>query len=96
MLLRIQRLERQLLARFKRRQLVLQFLVLLILAFLRFFVNFEEAVELQYGSSHAEPERFCRRLCVNIDGGLIEDRRCDLGRNESLPDQLVDLELIFF
>jgi len=43
MLLRQQRLQRQLLSGFERRQLMLQFLVFLILIIFRFFVHLEEA-----------------------------------------------------
>ena len=46
MLLRLQRLERELLSGFERRQFVLQFFVFFVLAFFGFFVNFQEAVEL--------------------------------------------------
>ena len=46
MLLRIQRLERELLAGFERRELVLEFLVFFVLTFARLFIDFQEAVKL--------------------------------------------------
>ncbi len=81
---------------FERRQLVLQLLVFLVLAFLGLFVNFQEAVELHDRSGHAEPVAVVALLGVDVDRGLVEDGRLDLRRDEALPDQLVDLELVFF
>ena len=95
-LLRLQFLERELLSGFERGQLVLQFLVLFVFAFLRLLVNSQEAVELDDRSGHAEPENFIAVLGVDVHRGLIEDRRIDLRSDEALPDQLVNLELIFF
>ena len=96
MLLGLQFLERELLSGFERGQLVLQFLVFFVLAFFRFFVDSEEAVELEHRSGHAEPENVGAVLGVDVDRGLVEDRGIDLRGHEALPDQLVDLELIFF
>ena len=95
-LLRLQFLERQFLAGFERRQFVLQFLVFLVLAFLGFLVHFEEAVELHDGPGHAEPESVGAGLGVDIHRGLVEDSGRDLRSHETLPDQLVDLVLVFF
>ena len=95
MLLRIERTESQFLSGFERRQLVFQFLIFLVFAFFRFFVDFEEAVELQDRSRHAEPECFRTGLGININRGLIEDSRRDLRGHETLPDQFVNLELVF-
>ena len=94
-LLRLQFLQSQLLARLERRQLVLQLLVFLVLAFLGLFVDFQEAVELHDRSGDAEPVAVVALLGVDVDRGLIEDRRHYLRRDEALPDQLVDLELVF-
>ncbi len=73
MLLRLQLLERELLSCFQRRQFVLQLFVFFVLAFLRLFVDSQEAVELQHRSSHAEPET-SRVLSLRIDvhGRLVE------------------------
>ena len=38
---------------------------------------------------------FAALLGVDIDRGLVEDGRHDLRRHKALPDQLVDLELVF-
>jgi hypothetical protein len=96
MLLGLQFLERELLSGFERGQLVLQFLVLFVLAFFRFFIDSEEAVELEHRSGYAEPENLAAILGVDVDSGLIKDCGVDLRGDEPLPDQLVDLELIFF
>jgi hypothetical protein len=56
MLLREQRLQRQLLPGFERREFVLQFLVFFVLAVFGFLVDLEEAVELHDRSGDAEPE----------------------------------------
>ncbi len=96
MLLRLQLLQRKLLSSFQRRQLVLQFFVFFVLAFLRLLVNSQEAIELHHRSGHAEPKRFTFALRVDIDRRLVEDRRHNLRRHKALPDQLIDLEFIFF
>ena len=56
MLFRLQGLEGEFLPRFERWQLVLQFFVFFVFSFLRFFVNLQEAVELQHRTGHTEPE----------------------------------------
>ena len=86
MLLRLQFFQRQLLARFEWRQLVLQFLVFFVLAFFRFFIDFQEAVELHHRASHAEPEHIAAGFCVNVDGGLVKDRWSHLRSDKALPD----------
>jgi hypothetical protein len=96
MLLRLQFFERQLLSGFEWRQLVLQFLVFFVFAFLRFFVDSEETVKLKHGSGHAEPVRFAPAFGVDVNRGLIEHSGIDLRRNKPLPDQFVDLVFIFF
>ena len=98
MLLRHQSLECEFLASFQRRKLVLQFLVFLVLAFFGFFIDSEEAIELQHRPGHAEPEDFVTILCssINIHRSLIENGGHDLRSHKALPDQLIDLELIFF
>ena len=93
MLLRLQLLERQTLTLFERRQLVLECLVLFVLAFLRFFINFQETFELEHRTGHAEVVGAIRNA-VDIDGCLIEHRRQHLRGDEALPDELVNLELI--
>ena len=94
MLLRLQLLERQTLTLFERRQLVLECLVLFVLAFLRFFINFQETFELEHRTGHAEVVGAIRNA-VDIDGCLIEHRRQHLRGDEALPDELVNLVLIF-
>ena len=89
------RLQRQLLSRFQRRQLVLQFLVFFILIIFRFFVDLEESVELHHRSGNAEPEHIAARLGVDIHRSLVEHRGIHLRSDEALPDQLVNLEFIF-
>ena len=64
MLLREQRLQRQLLPGFERRELVLQFLVFFVLAVFGLFIDFEEAVELHHRSGDAEPEHVVSGLGV--------------------------------
>jgi hypothetical protein len=96
MLLRLQFLEREFLSGFERGQFVLQFLVFFVFAFFGFFVDAEEAVELQHRSGHAEPENFAAIFRVDVDRGLVEDCGVDLRGDETLPDQFVDLELVFF
>ncbi len=96
MLLRLQFLEREFLSGFERGQFVFQFLVFFVLAFFRLFVDSEEAVELEHRSGNAEPENFVTVFRVDVDCGLIEYRRVNLRSDEALPDQLVDLEFIFF
>src|SRR5579864_57980 len=86
----------QFLAGLERRELVLEFLVFFVLAFLGLFVDFQEAVELEDGSGYAEPIGVVALLGIDVDGGLIEDCGIDLRGDETLPDQFVDLELIFF
>ena len=48
MLLGLEFLEREFISRFQRRQLVFQFFVFFVFAFLRFFVDAQEAVELHH------------------------------------------------
>ena len=95
MLLRLQFAQSERLSGFERGQFVLQFLVFLVFAFFRLFVNSEETVKFQHRSSYAEPEHLISALGVDIDGGLVEDGWIDLRSHEALPDQLVNLELIF-
>src|SRR5581483_10595173 len=85
-----------LLSRFQRRQLVLELLLFLVLAFMRFDVQLEEAIEFGHRTRHTEPEASVRSSCVDIDSSLVEDCSIHLRRNKTLPDQLVDLVLIFF
>ena len=94
MLLRLQNSQCKLLSRLERRQLVLELFVFFVFAFLRFFVDFKEPVELHHRSGHAEPEGIRCGLRIDIDRGLIEDRGRDLRSHESLPDELVDLVFI--
>ena len=95
MLLRQQRLQRQLLPRFERRELVLQLLVFFVLAVLGLFINFQEAVELHHRSGNAEPENVAAGFRVDVDRGLVEHSRIHLRGDKALPDQLVNLEFVF-
>ena len=96
MLLRLQFLERKFLSGFERWQFVFQFFVFLVLAFLRLFINAQESVELKHRPGYAEPENFVAIFRVDVDRSLVKDCRIDLRSHKTLPDQLVDLELIFF
>ena len=73
---------------------MLECLVLFVLAFLRFFINFQETFELEHRTGHAEVVGAIRNA-VDIDGCLIEHRRQHLRGDEALPDELVNLVLIF-
>ena len=75
---------------------MLQLLVVFVLPFFGLFVDFEETVELEHRSGHAEPECFLRGLGIDIHRGLVEHRGHDLRGHKTLPDQLVNLEFIFF
>ena len=94
-LLGLQFLERKFLPGFERRQLVLEFLVFFVLSLFGLFIDSQESVELEYRSGHTEPEHLVAILGVDVDRRLIKHRRIDLRSDETLPDQLVDLELIF-
>ncbi len=96
MLLRLQFLEREFLSGFERGQFVLEFFVLFVFALFGFFVDAEEAVELEHRSGHAEPENLVAIFRVDVDGGLVEDCWINLRGHEALPDQFVDFELVFF
>ena len=93
---------RRRLALFERRQLVLERLVFLVLGVLGFFVDLEEAFELQHRSGDAEVVACGALRCqpqpwdagVDIDRGLVEDGGGHLAGDEALPDELVNLELI--
>ena len=72
---------------FERRQLVLQLLVFFVLAFLGFFVDLQEAVELQHRSGHAEPEAVAAACLASMStvvwsntAGIICDatKRCQI------------------
>ena len=95
-MLRLQFFERELLSGFERWQLMFEFFVFFVLAFLGFFIDSEKTIELQDRTGDAEPEDVGAALCIDVDRGLIEDRWINLRCNKALPDQLVDLELIFF
>ena len=86
MLLGKQALQRQLLAFDQHRQLVLERLVLFVLGVLRFFVNFQEAFELQHRTGDAEAVRRVTGFCVDVDGRLVEDGGVHLRGDEALPD----------
>ena len=95
MLLRLQTLQRELLPRFQRRQLVLQLFVFLVLSILRFFVDFQEAVELHHRSCDPEPELVRAIFSINVYSCLVEHGGHHLRRQKALVDQLVDLEFVF-
>ena len=80
-------LQREFLPGLERRQLVLEFFFFLVLAVFGFFVDFEEAVELEHGAGHAEPEGFARRDLASMStvvwsktAGVICDatKRCQI------------------
>ncbi len=79
----------------QQRQLVLERLVFFVLAVLRLLVNLQEAFELQDRAGHAEAVGFVAVLGIDVHGRLIEDRRIHLRGDKALPDQLVDLVLVF-
>ena len=95
MLFRVEGLQRQLLAFGERRQLVLERLVFFVLVVLRLLVNLQEAFELQHRASDAEAIVHAACCGVDIDRGLVEDRRIHLRSHKALPDELVNLELVF-
>ncbi len=96
MLLRLQFLQGELLPGLECRQLVFEFFVFLVLVFFRLLIDLQEAIELQHRSRNAEPESLRSGLGVDIDGRLVEDRGHNLRSHKPLPDELVNLELIFF
>ena len=96
MLFRLQAPQRELLTLLKRRQLVLERLVFFVATFFGFLVDLEEAVELQHRAGDAEEECVAVGLRIDVHRGLIEHRRIHLRGDEALPDQLVELELVFF
>src|ERR1035441_9892273 len=85
MLLWEKRLQRQLLPGFERRDFVLQFLGLFLLAVLGLFIDLEEAVELHDRSGYAEPEHVAPRLGIDVDRGLVEHGGVHLRSDETLP-----------
>ena len=95
MLLRLQLLQRELLPRFQRRQLVLEFLVLFVLAFLRLLVKLlQEAVErapivTRNQNVSLLPLASMSTVVWSNTAGII----CE--SHKTLPDQLVNFELIF-
>ncbi len=96
-LLGLQALQRQLLARDQQRQLVLERLVFFVLGVLGLLVDLEEAFELQDRTGHAEAVAGVARLRlgIDVDGRLVEDGRVHLRGDKALPDELVDLVLVF-
>ena len=74
---------------------MLQFFVFFVLAFLRLFVDSQEAVELHYRSGDAEPKCLALTIRIDVDRRLVKHGRHDLRRHKALPDQLVDLEFVF-
>ena len=91
----LERLQRQLLAFRQLRQLMLQGLIFFVLAVLGLLVDFEKSFELQNRTGDAKTVIHAATLRVDIDGGLIEDGRIHLRRDKALPDELVNLELVF-
>ena len=72
---------------------LLVFLVGLVLAFL---VDLEEAFELQHRAGGAEDVvHAVLALGRHVDGGLVEERRHHLAGHEAVPDQPVELHLVF-
>ena len=77
-------------------QLVLQILVFFVLLVFAFFVDLEEAVELQDAAGGAEQisaSALSRR--IDVDGGLIEHRRIHLRSDKAHPDQPIELQFVF-
>ena len=75
---------------------MLEFLVFLVFTFLRLFVDFQEAVELEHGTGNPEPECVVPGFRINVDGSLVENCGVNLRSHKALPDQLVDFVFIFF
>ena len=72
---------------------LLVFLVGLVLAFL---VDLEEAVEFEDRAGGAEQVvHAVLALGGDVDGGLVEERRHHLAGHEAVPDEPVELHLIF-
>ena len=91
----LERLQRQRLPFLEFGQLVLQRLVFLVLAVLGLLVDLQEAFELQHRATHPEAVIHALAAGVDIDRRLVKDRRVHLRRHKALPDELVNLELIF-
>ena len=78
------------------RQAVLHLLVVFVRLVLAFLVDLEEAVELRHAAGGAEHILHAVLApCRNVDGGLVEERRHHLGGHETIPDQPVELHLVF-
>src|SRR6185437_5782125 len=79
----------------ERGQLVLEGLVLVVALVFAFLVDLEEPIELQHAAGGAQLIAIAAGGSgLDLDRGLIEERRRHLGGHEALPDQLVDLEFV--
>ncbi len=77
-------------------KLVLQLLVVFVLLVLAFFVDLQEAVELEHAAGGAEQViGLALAFGGDIDGGLIEHGRHHLRSDKAHPDQAIQLQLIF-
>ena len=76
---------------------LLRGLVVLVLLLFRNFVDLQESVEAHHRPADAEVIRLAglRRNRGNLRRGYIEDRRHHLRSHKALPDQPVELELLF-
>ncbi len=93
MLLGLQLVELEGLAFIERGQFVGERFVVFVFFIFRFFVDFEEAVELQHRSGYAEVV-VAVGFGDDVDGRLVEDCRRHLRGDEALPDELVEFVLL--
>ena len=94
MLVGLDRVQHQRLAIVQFRQLVFERLVVVVLLVLGFFVDLEEAVEFQHRA--ADPEIVAAvGFGFDIDGRLVIDRLHHLRSDKTLPDQAIELVLLF-
>ena len=78
------------------REFVLEIFVFVVFLIFAFFVDFQEAFELEHAASGAEYIR-CLALAfrLHVDRGLIEQRRIHLRGDEAHPNQAVEFQLVF-
>ncbi len=78
------------------RQAMLQLLVVFVGLVFAFLVDLQEAFEFQHRSGGAEDViHAVLALGGDVDGGLVVERRHHLAGHEAIPDQPVELHLIF-
>src|SRR4051812_38823577 len=91
MLVGRKRVELELLAPFNQRQLALGLFIILRLLVAPLLIDFEEAVELLHRTCGAENES----PGFNVNCRLVEDGRSHLRSDEALPDETIELQLLF-